>query len=448
MKNNLQANPRYLAVRDLTRIEKEKSYSNKVVDQTLAAKQLAVRDVNLYTNLVYGTIQNKLALDFDLAPFIKKPAKLDLWVKELLRLSVYQLYYLDRIPQHAVFNEAIEIAKQMGHEGTRRFVTGVLHALSRQGRPDLSQINDPLERVSIQTSTPLWLVQQLNAELGLEKTRSLLAATVQPPAQSVRVNTKLTQRQTAAEKLKAAGLQVEESKVSPQVLRVVNGFVPATPPYQAGEVTVQDESAALSVEALHVSKTDQVLDACAAPGGKTTQIAEKLGDGGKVVALDIHTKKLKVIQSNAKRMHLESLITTKALDARMAAQSFEKESFDKILVDAPCSGLGLMRRKPEVKYEKKAEDSAALAKIQLEILLALAPLLKKGGTLTYSTCTILNQENQGVIDQFLAAAPQFIQQKTQTEFALKADRDELSLTIYPDDFGSDGFFIATLSKAK
>ncbi|GKS80905.1 ribosomal RNA small subunit methyltransferase B [Ligilactobacillus pabuli] len=448
MTNNLKNSARYVAVRDLNRIEKENSYSNKIVDQTLAANQLSAKDVNLYTNLVYGTIQNKLTLDYFLAPFIKDPQKVDLWVRQLLRISVYQMQYLDRIPEHAIFNEAIEIAKQMGHEGTRRFVTGILHAIGRQGLPAVSDIKDPVEHLSIYSSTPRWLVEALIAELGMDKASSLLEAGLQTPAQSVRVNQLRSDTHQVISLLQELDFDVQDSRVSPNALRVSGSFIPHSPVYQSGKITIQDESAILSVESMELKPDDQVLDACAAPGGKTTQIAEYLTGSGHVEALDIHQNKLRLIQANADRMRVGDKITLQALDARKSSTLYADESFDQVLVDAPCSGLGLLRRKPEIKYEKSLGDTENLAKIQLAILKATAPLVKAGGRLTYSTCTILNTENQAVIDQFLADEPDFVQVKTTTKFGIKDDRETKSLTIYPDDFGSDGFFIATLVKQK
>jgi 16S rRNA (cytosine967-C5)-methyltransferase len=191
-----------------------------------------------------------------------------------------------------------------------------------------------------------------------------------------------------------------------------------------------------------------VLDACSAPGGKTVQIAEQLNsdEGGKVVALDIHEHKLKLVARNAKRMHVDAAVTTTKLDARKIQERFADESFDAILVDAPCSGIGLIRRKPEIRYDKTQEDSLNLQKIQLAILQAVAPKIKKGGIITYSTCTILQEENEQVVDQFLQLHQEFELQKTKTALAVKQDRQDKTLTILPSDFGSDGFFVASLVK--
>ena len=352
---------------------------------------------------------------------------------------------MDNIPKRAVFNETIEIAKVKGHAGVRKFVTGILHAIDRQGIPSLDAITDPIEALSIATSTPRWLVEQLQKEVGTAKTKSILETINQAPKQTVRINTKVTTAEALAAQLEAEKLEVAKSPVTPLALQVNTGFIPATEAFKTGQAIVQDESAMLAVESMAINAGDQVLDACAAPGGKTTQIAAQL-ETGQVTSLDIHKHKVALIEQNALRAHVEAQVKALQMDARKASEEFAKESFDKILVDAPCSGIGLLRRKPEVKYEKKYQDSLDLHRIQVSILDAVAPLLKVGGTLTYSTCTILDSENQQTVSAFLKAHPEFEQVKTKTAFELKADRQELGLTIYPDDHLSDGFYIATLVK--
>ncbi len=443
MSNKIKHTPRYLAVQLLEKVSQQGSYSNLSLNQTIQKEQLSKPDSNLLTNLVYGVIQHRLTLEYWLTAFVKNPKKMAPWVKELLLSAIYQMEYLDKIPNRAIFNESIEIAKVKGHAGTRKFVTGVLHAIERQGIADPSQISDPLKRLSIQSSTPVWLVQELTKQVGAKKAQSILATINQAPVQAIRINQKLTTK--AALEAALPDFQLEASPVTPLALRAQGGFIPATQAFQTGEVFVQDESAMLAVESMQVQADDQVLDACAAPGGKTTQIAMSLTTG-QVTALDIHAHKVKLIEANAKRAQVQDQVHALQLDARKVQEKFPAASFDKILVDAPCSGIGLLRRKPEIKYTKKLQDSENLAKIQKDILDQVAPTLKPGGVLTYSTCTILNQENQGVIDAFLKDHPDFEQVKTQTQNQLKADRDELGLTIYPDDYLSDGFFIATLRK--
>lgn len=445
MVNKLKNDPRALAVELLVKVEKNGAYSNLALDQTIKKHELAKRDAHLLTNIVYGVIQHKLTLEYYLRPFIKEPKKVVPWVKQLLLTALYQQIYLDNIPKRAIFNETIEIAKVKGHAGIRKFVTGILHAIDRQGLPDLNELKDPLVYLSVKTSTPKWLVEELQAEVGTAKATQILESINRPPHQTVRVNKKVTTKEKVVAELTAAGFKVEASPVTPEALRLEGGFIPATVAFAKGQIIVQDESAMLAVDSMHLLPTEQILDACAAPGGKTTQLAAELTTG-KVTSLDIHAHKVKLIEQNAKRAHVAENVSAKQLDARKVAEVFDSETFDQILVDAPCSGLGLLRRKPEVKYEKSLADSKNLHRIQVEILDKVAKTLKVGGTLTYSTCTILATENQATVAEFLEKHPEFEQVKTETKNGLKKERDELGLTIYPDDYLSDGFFIATLKK--
>ncbi|CAM3101672.1 16S rRNA (cytosine(967)-C(5))-methyltransferase RsmB [Lactiplantibacillus plajomi] len=439
--------PRWLAVTALAKI-KNGAYSNLQLNQLINDHEMDRRDINLLTNMVYGVIQHRLTLEYWLTPFVRHPGKLDPWVRELLLSALYQWQYLDKIPQRAVFNETIEIAKVKGHPGIRRFVTGVLHQMDRSGLPKFDAIQDADERLSVTYSMPKWLIEELRRQLGADKMVSILASLNQPAKQSLRVNPAVSTVEDVTNALVNAGLTVEASAVSPLGLVASDGQAINTEAMRYGMFTVQDESAQLVVPAMDLRPGDHVLDACAAPGGKTTQIAAALDpeQGGEVVALDIHDKKVKLISQNAARLHVADRVAATALDARKVATEFKPASFDRILVDAPCSGIGLIRRKPEIRYEKQLSDSLNLQKIQLAILTACAPTLKKGGIMTYSTCTILQQENQDVIDQFLASHPDFELLTTPTANHLKADRKTRTLTIYPDDYLSDGFFIACLRK--
>lgn len=439
--------PRWLAVAALAKI-KDGAYSNLQLNQLINDHSMDRRDINLLTNMVYGVIQHRLTLEYWLKPFVRHPHQIDPWVHELLLSALYQWQYLDKIPQRAVFNETIEIAKVKGHPGIRRFVTGVLHQMDRTGLPDFTAIEDPDERLSVTYSMPVWLIKTLRDQLGAAKMESIIASLNQPAKQSLRVNPAVSDVDDVMTALTNDGLTVERSAISPLGLVVTDGQAINTEAMRYGMFTIQDESAQLVVPAMAPQPGDQVLDACAAPGGKTTQIAAELDadQGGQVVALDIHANKVKLIGQNAARMHVADRVAATALDARKISSEYQDESFDRILVDAPCSGIGLIRRKPEIRYEKQLSDSLNLQKIQLAILSAVAPTLKKGGIMTYSTCTILQQENQDVIRQFLASHPDFELQATPTKQGLKADRTDLTLSIYPDDYLSDGFFIACLRK--
>ncbi|KRM18860.1 16s ribosomal rna m(5)c 967 methyltransferase [Ligilactobacillus hayakitensis DSM 18933 = JCM 14209] len=441
--NKKTNNVRALAVQTLTKIEKQNSYSNLALNSVIESNNLSNRDAALLTNIVYGVIQHKLTLEYYLASFINLN-KTDNWVKILLMTALYQELYLDKIPKRAIFNETIEVAKILGHAGIRKYVTGVLHAIDRQGLPEIPTDN-LVKNLSLKSSTPTWLVDYLIKSVGEKKASSILSVINNVPNHSVRVNTQQIDIDKLSNQLIQEGYEVTQSNVSPVGLIMDGGFIPKSKAFKEGKLVIQDESAMLAVDSMNVQPNDTILDACAAPGGKTTQIADSLQDG-EVYALDIHQHKVKLIAENASRQNVADRVKGIQLDARKVNDEFSAEYFDKILVDAPCSGLGLLRRKPEVKYDKNLNDSKNLHKIQVEILEKVAPTLKEGGVLTYSTCTIIDIENQQVVDEFLSKHPDFKQVKTKTMNKIKENRDELGLTIYPDDFNSDGFFIATLVK--
>ncbi|KRL00713.1 16S rRNA (cytosine(967)-C(5))-methyltransferase RsmB [Liquorilactobacillus capillatus] len=446
MINKTQKSVRLLATELLTRIEQEGAYSNIVLDQAIKKNGLAKRDANLLTNIVYGVLQHRLTLEYWLEPFVKKEKRIKPWVKQLLLSALYQLQFLDKVPARAILNEAIEVAKNKGHDGIRKFVTGVLHAILREGVRDVEHLSDKsLRRLAVENSVPEWVVAKLIKQTSLAKTAAILRTVNEHPRQAVRINFSKDTKEGLMADLKKEGFEFKESLVSPASLIITKGFAPTSQAYQQGKLIVQDESATLVVESMGIQPQDVVLDACAAPGGKTTHIADKL-TSGTVTALDIHQHKVNLIVENARRCGVAEKVTAIKLDARKAAETFAPATFDKILVDAPCSGLGLMRRKPEIRYQKQPQDLLNLQRIQIEILNKVAQLVKPEGVITYSTCSIMDEENNKVIQLFLKEHPEFVSNRTITENKLKSDRDDKTLTIYPDDYGSDGFFIATLKR--
>lgn len=439
-------NVRNLALDVLIDIEKKQAYSNLSLHHVIETNELSAQDVALLTELVYGTVQRRDTLDYYLQPFVK--GKIEPWVRLLLRLSLYQMVYLDRIPDRAVLFEAVEIAKRRGHRGIASLVNGVLRSIQRQGLRSFDEIQDDLERLAIATSHPLWLVRRWVEQFGLDATKRMCEANVLPPEQTARVNTtKATVSDVIAE-LKKEGIEAVPSTVVDVGVKMVKGNAAKTKAFQNGLLTIQDESSMLVAYALSPNETDVVLDCCAAPGGKTTHIAERMNNRGRIVALDIHDHKVKLIEQQAKRLGLSN-IEAKQLDSRQAHTQFAAETFDRILVDAPCSGLGVIRRKPEIKYAKNEKDIAQLAEIQLNILRAVAPLLKRGGTLVYSTCTVDREENERVIAKFLDEHPQYERDQT---LALRLPSSvapyvhDGMLQLLPHHVFSDGFFIATLKK--
>jgi 16S rRNA (cytosine967-C5)-methyltransferase len=441
-------NVREAALEILISIEKNQAYSNLLLNKVIEKHSFSRKDAGLLTEIVYGTIQRRDTLDFYLKPFIKKQNKLQQWVSILLRLSVYQMIYLDRVPVHAVIYEAVEIGKKRGHKGIASMVNGVLRTIQREGVPKLEDIKDPIERLALETSHPLWLVKRWVSQYGYEETKKMCKINLQPPEQTARTNSNRLSRDTLMERLKSEGFQVEKGTVSPYAVKSLKGNLAHSQAFAEGLLTIQDESSMLVADALGVEEGNQVLDCCAAPGGKTTHIAELLHNTGMVVSLDLHEHKVRLIQEQVERLSLSN-VTTKVMDSRNVHLHFKEESFEKILVDAPCSGFGVIRRKPDIKYAKNEDDITNLANIQLSILNAAAPLLKKGGTLVYSTCTIDKEENEDVVNAFLQSHPDFTRDITLIERMpepVKLFVQNGQVQILPHYFGSDGFYIASLRK--
>ncbi len=441
-------NVRDTALQLLETVEKNQAYSNLLLNNAIEKNEINPIDVGLLTELVYGTLQRKMTLDFYLKPFIEKNKKLQTWVVNLLRMTVYQMVYLDKIPDRAAIFEAVEISKRRGHKGIASLVNGVLRSIQRNGLPSLDSISDPAERISIETSHPIWLVRRWVDQFGIEKTKEMCEVNLTAPLQTGRVNLTRISREECLELLAEEGFDVEPSPILPEAIKCLRGNLASSKAFKYGLLTIQDESSMLVAHALGIEEEEVILDACAAPGGKSSHIAEKLGNSGKVISLDLHEHKVKLISQNAERLGLENIEAQK-MDSREAAQRFEHESIDRVLLDAPCSGLGVMRRKPDMKYTKKEQDLSQLKSIQLSLLESVAPLLKDGGTLVYSTCTVDREENQEVIEIFLREHPEFSGDQTLAERMPEAIRPLINgfdVQILPQDFGSDGFYIACLRK--
>ena len=442
---NLKNSSRYIAVTLLEKIEKNQSFSNLLLSEAVKNHQLSDKDRGLLTELVYGVIQNKLLLDYQLEPFMNNPKKIDNWVRQLLRLSLYQMTHLNKIPAHAVVNEAVRIAKARGHKGIAGLVNGVLRSIERQGVRSPEEIKDPVTYLSVKYSYPEWIIELLKDEVGLQETEKIARSLSKRAKLSLRVNTRLKPMPEVIRQLDEEGYKVRKSEIARDGLICENGLPVQSSLFKEGIITIQDESSMLVAEAMQIEAGDRILDACAAPGGKTTHMATYFnGADGSVMALDLNSNKLKKVEENADRLGVSDRIMTRQLDARKSGEVFEEQAFDKILVDAPCSGLGLMRRKPDIRYQKSIDDIYSLQKVQGEILNSVAPLLKKGGRLIYSTCTITLKENNDVIEAFLKDNPGFAVEPVYTHEGIVKHSDTGYINLYPHYFDTDGFFIASL----
>lgn len=428
----------------LEQIDKNQSYSNLLVNHAINKYSIKGPDVGLLTEITYGTIQRKLTLDFYLQPFIKK--KVENWVRNLLRLSLYQMIYLDRVPERAAIHEAVEIAKKKGHKGIAGLVNGILRSFQRQGKPSLDAISDPIERLSIETSHPYWLVKRWSEQFGLENTKKMCETNLLPPVQTARVNTLQTTREDILHLLENDGVEAEASKIIPEGIHIKRGNIAHTKAFKSGLLSIQDESSMLVAYALNPQSGEKILDMCAAPGGKTAHIAQKMNNEGTVIALDLHPHKIKLIEENADRLGIKT-IEGLALDGRKAEERFERESFQRVLVDAPCSGLGVLRRKPDIKYAKKEQDLASLTTIQSALLNSAVNMVEPGGLVVYSTCTVDKVENNDTVNQFLTNHPnmELVTPEHLPESIQPLLTDKM-LQVFPHDFGGDGFFIACFKK--
>lgn len=434
----------------LTRVGDGGGYSHLLINQAIEQRGLSDRDTSLLTEIVYGTIQRKHTIDFYLSPFIQKKSKLKPWVLWLLYMSVYQMVYLERVPDHAVIHEAVEISKKRGHKGIVSMVNGILRNIQRKGMPSLDTIEDPVERLAVETSHPLWLVKRWIDMYGMDETKSMCHQNLQRPTMSVRVNQVKMTREQVMEQLQQDGFDCESSLLSPQGVIIFKGNVLNHSLFHDGVVTVQDESSMLVGEMMGVQANMKVLDACSAPGGKATHIAEKMGNQGEVIAYDLHEKKVKLVRNKAEQLGLGN-ITAKQADGRNLPTIHEENSFDRILLDAPCSGLGVVRGKPDIKYAKTTDDILALSNIQSELLDAVSSLLKTDGKLVYSTCTVDQEENEKRIEQFLFDHSEYEVDETFFEELPEDAKDLPGLTkwglqLFPQDFDTDGFFLTRLKK--
>ncbi|MBT2735485.1 16S rRNA (cytosine(967)-C(5))-methyltransferase RsmB [Neobacillus sp. C211] len=441
-------NVRAIAMDSLVAIEKNQSYSNLLLNNTIEKHELSPKDVGLLTELTYGTLQRRMALDYYLEPFVKDNKKLANWVHHLLRLTLYQMIYLDRIPDRAAIYEAVEIAKSRGHKGIASLVNGVLRSIQREGLPSMEEITDPNKRLSLETSHPEWLITRWVNQFGYEKTKEMCEVNLTAPLQTARVNLTKISRDECVAILEEDGFQIEKSPIIPEAIRSLKGNLASTIAFKYGMFTIQDESSMLAAYALGAKQNEFILDACAAPGGKSTHIAEKMDNTGEVISVDLHQHKVRLINDNAKRLGLEN-IKTSVSDSRQIQEKFNKESFDRILLDAPCSGLGVMRRKPDMKYTKTEKDIERLSTIQQDLLMSVSPLLKKDGILVYSTCTVDKEENEYTVKTFLENNPEFegdLSFKNRMPEAIQPLITGFDVQIFPQDLGSDGFYIAVLRK--
>ncbi|MCH5584869.1 16S rRNA (cytosine(967)-C(5))-methyltransferase RsmB [Shimazuella sp. AN120528] len=437
------------ALDTLQKWQQESAFSNLLLHQQLQKSSLDSRDKRLVTELVYGTIQRLNTLDYIIDQLVNKKT-LDGWVRQLLQLSLYQFLYLDKIPERAVVHEAVELAKWRGNIGISKFVNGVLRSFLRKQKEFIfSKDATQLKQRSLAYSFPEWIVTSLSDAYGKNTANLVMEACNLPPKVSIRVNTLRADRETfLADWRTSESSAANASKLSEDGV-ILSGIGNAAnlAGFGEGAYTIQDESSMLVASLFDPKPGMHILDACAAPGGKTTHLAEKMKNQGEITALDIHKHKVKLIDSNAKRLGI-SIISARALDARKLEDQVQ---YDGVLLDAPCSGLGVIPRKPDIKWRKSAEEVGQLMFIQQQLLESVAAKVKPGGILMYSTCTWTQEENQQQMAHFLANHPEYVPDE---EFLTLLPENvkqtaiigDAWVQILPHHFQSDGFFIAKLRR--
>lgn len=440
-----KATARSGAVEILQQVLNEGAYTNIAVNKYLRSHSLSDMERRLLTELVYGTVKAVGTIDWYLAQCVTRPLeKIDKLVLNILRVSVYQLLYMDKIPVSAACNEAVNLARLFSHEGTAKFVNGVLRGLLRKKDsftfPDEEQ--EAADYISLKMYHPRWLVKKWLKNYGREATEALCAFDNTPAPVCLRVNTLVTTRDKLLAELTKAGGQVRASKWSAD--GIVCDKLPALTEVFANlhnTFYVQDESSMLVGAVLAPRAGETVIDMCSAPGGKTTHLAQLMQNEGIIYAGDVHEHKIKLIEENAARLGIK-IIKAQLQDATEFVEAWEQKA-DKVLVDAPCSGMGVLRRRAEARWRKTRNDLKIFPPLQLKILNNAARYVKAGGTLVYSTCTIEQAENHYLVQEFLAANPDW--RIEPFPHPLTGELVE-ELQLLPQVDNVDGFYICKLKK--
>ncbi len=449
--NNKKPGSRELALQILFQVNEEGAYANLALDKALfPCTWLDPRDRGLITEIVYGSVKSRGKLDFVLNQFAStKVDKMDQWTRNILRMALYQILFLDKIPDSAAVNEAVKLAKHYGH--VDKFVNGVLRNILRNMDniqwPDKAK--NPVQYLMVEYSFPQWMVERFIKQYGVEKAEQLCDWYNMPSTMWIRTNTLKTTRAELKKQLEDVGLHVTESRHTPEGLRIDDAVnLHQLKAFQQGLFTVQDESSMLVALAAEPMAGQRVLDVCSAPGGKTTHMAQLMKNKGKIYACDIHQHRLDLIDENCKRLGITNVELVQQDGTKLTKRwDAAKEPFDVVLCDVPCSGLGVLGRRADARWAKESEDIAGLCKIQRKILDEAAQLVVPGGTLIYSTCTIAPEENQQMVEQFLSAHPEYELDETLTDCWLNVDKGEVGYVQFlPFEDNMDGFFIARMMR--
>lgn len=440
---------RVMALRVLERVQRGGAYADLTLKSALARSDLAPSDRKLTTELVYGTLRWRGRLDYLLEQVSNRNLEsIESIVATILRLGAYQILFTDRIRAAAAVDQMVRCARVSGAERACGFVNAVLRRLSRESLelrlPTLD--SDPLGYLTHTLSLPEWLSKRWMSRFGIRQAAALARAANQVPPMTIRANISRVSRDDLAAELRERFPDLELCRHATHGLTLNGRLQPGSDSgFRSGLFTVQDESSQAIVDLLDPQPGDRVLDVCAAPGTKTSAIAERVGAQGQVIAMDRHSKRLKMVERDARRLGLAN-VKTQVQDATQPLSGFTDAKFDRVLVDAPCTGLGILRRNPDARWRVKPDDPAHLGMIQLRILSAAARCVSPGGTLVYSTCSFEPEENESVIGQLLnnVSRLSLTPQLTIKDNIRGLIEKDGFLRCFPHQHGSDGFFGARM----
>ncbi|MBE6728584.1 MAG: 16S rRNA (cytosine(967)-C(5))-methyltransferase RsmB [Ruminococcaceae bacterium] len=421
------ANARKVAVSALMQIETDSAYSNITLNKVLSKYELSKEDRAFTSALFYGVLDRKITIDYILSKFIKKPlSKITPFTACVLRISVYQIKFMERIPESAAVNEAVKLVKGSKERFNASFVNAVLRNLLRN--PVTLPLGEDVKSLSVRYSCPEWIVKSFINDYGIKTAVELLEHSLKAPPVILRVNTSRITSDKLIEKLGEEGITAQKTDIS-NALSVVGGIdVKGCKCYKDGLFHIQDTASQLSVSALDLKAGERVMDLCSAPGGKSFTMAEIMDNKGEILSFDLYESRVELIKNGAKRLGL-SCIKAHTQDATVFNE--ELGLFDAVLCDVPCSGFGVLRRKPEIKY-KPCEDLSELEEIQKKILENADRYLKSGGRILYSTCTLRHAENEMQVKAFL---------DKNADYELQYEH-----TYMPHTDNSDGFYCALFKK--
>lgn len=439
---------RIVVIKTLTDMEERKAFSNIKLNYYFKKYDLNPKDRAFSAEILYGTLRWKLKIDYLIQRFSRiKLEKISVWTLNCIRAAVYQIFFMSKVPEFAAVNEAVNIAK-IKDKNAAPFVNGVLRNILRNKNlfNDICE-KDRIKRLSIEYSHPEWFVRKFIKIFGEEFLIDLMKKNNTPSELTIRINNIKTNREHLMQLLMDKGVEVEFGKLEESLILKGFNLIEKSSIFNEGLLTIQDESSMLVANVLDPKPGEKILDLCSAPGGKTTHIAQKMNNIGEIIAFDIHEHKLELVNQNAKRLGM-TIIETKLKDATVFMEEYIDYA-DRVLVDAPCSGLGLIRKKPEIRWNVHQQDIDALTNIQYQILSNASKYVKKNGVIVYSTCTISMEENEDILNRFLFENKNYELVNICTYLPEKMMSDtckEGYVKLFPNVHDTDGFFISKLRR--